>query len=80
MSQRVRAVFRHGVFELKEPCDFPEELEVELVIEAPGIEAPRVKDPSQRARLRQELVESVRRNPFPGDRPDWTRDELHERR
>lgn len=79
MNQRVRAVFRHGVFELKEPFDLPEEFEVELVVETPRIEAPRVKDPEQRARLMEEFVESVRRNPFPADRPVWTRDELHER-
>lgn len=80
MSQRVRAVFRHGVFEPREPFELPEDLEVELVVEAPRIEVPAVEDPGERARLREELVASIRRSPFPADRPTWTRDELHERR
>lgn len=79
MSQRVRAVYRHGVFEPQEPFELPEDLEVELVVEAPRIEAPEVADPVERARLREELVESIRRKPFPAGRPAWTRDELHGR-
>lgn len=79
MSQRVRAVYRHGVFEPRESFELPDDVEVELVVEVPRIEAPEIEDPGERARLRDQLAESIRRSPFPAGRPAGTRDELHER-
>ena len=79
MSARMRAVYRHGAFFPEEPCDLPENAEVDLVVEASRIEPPRVTDPEERARLLKELTESMRRNPIPVAAPRWTRDELHER-
>ena len=79
MSARMRAVYRQGAFFPEEPCDLPENAEVDLLVEPTRTEPPRVTDPEERARLLRELTDSIRRNPIPVAAPRWTRDELHER-
>lgn len=80
MSQRVRAIYQKGAFIPQEPCNLPENSEVELLIEKPHIIPPVVTDPEERKRILSELVENMRNNPIPADAPRFTREELHERR
>jgi len=80
MSQRFRATFHDGAFVPIQPCDLPEGAEVELVVVGPSLTPPESKDPDERARILAEVVENIRRNPFPPDSPRFTRDEMHERR
>jgi predicted DNA-binding antitoxin AbrB/MazE fold protein len=80
MSQRVRAVYQNGAFIPQEPCDLPENSEVELIIENPHIIPPTVTDPEERKRILKRMVERMRANPIPANAPRFTREELHERR
>jgi predicted DNA-binding antitoxin AbrB/MazE fold protein len=80
MSQRVRAIYQNGAFIPREPCNLPENSEVELVIEKPHIIPPVVTDPEERKRILKRMVERMRANPIPANAPHFTREELHERR
>ena len=80
MSQRLRAIYQNGVFIPQEPCNLPENSEVELVIEHPHIIPPTVTDPEGRKRILKRMVERMRANPIPANAPRFTREELHERR
>jgi predicted DNA-binding antitoxin AbrB/MazE fold protein len=80
MSQRVRAIYQKGAFIPQEPCNLPENSEVELIIENPHIIPPAVTDPEERKRILSELVQNMRDNPIPANAPRFTREELHERR
>jgi predicted DNA-binding antitoxin AbrB/MazE fold protein len=80
MSHRVRAIYRRGTFIPQEPCDLPENSEVELTIESPHSIPPAVTDPQERKRILSELIENMRNNPIPAGAPRFTREELHERR
>lgn len=82
MQDNLRAIYRDGVFVPVVPCSLPEETEVQIVIrDTPRIIAPHVTGPEERARIRREVVASMRSNPIPEDAPArFTREELHERR
>ncbi|HEV7475319.1 MAG TPA: antitoxin family protein [Pyrinomonadaceae bacterium] len=81
MAQRLRAIYQNGAFVPQSPCDFPENSEVELVVERPHVLPPLVSDPADRKRILERLVERMRSNPIPADAPrHFTREELHERR
>jgi predicted DNA-binding antitoxin AbrB/MazE fold protein len=80
MSQRLKAIYREGVFIPQTPCDLPEDSEVELIIEEPRVIPPTVTDPEERAKILREIVQNMRENPIPADAPRFTREELHERR
>ena len=80
MSQRLKAIYREGVFIPQTPCDLPEDSEVELIIEEPRVIPPAVTDPEERKRILKRMVERMRANPIPADAPRFTREELHERR
>lgn len=79
MHQRVKAVYREGAFVLREPCNIPEDSEVELVVDAPLILSPEITDPIERARILSRLTERMQHNTLPSDAPHLTRDVLHER-
>ena len=80
MQDVLRAVYRNGAFVPVVPCHLPEETEVDVVIhDKPRIIPPEVTDSDERARIRKEVVASMRRNPIPQHAPRFTRDELHER-
>jgi predicted DNA-binding antitoxin AbrB/MazE fold protein len=71
----IKLVFHDGVFVPEERCNLPEGSEVELTIETT-----RVLPPEERKRILKEVVENMRRHPFPENAPRFTREELHERR
>jgi predicted DNA-binding antitoxin AbrB/MazE fold protein len=79
MSQRLKAIYRNGAFIPQGPCDLPENSEVELIIESPGVLQPTVTDPEERKRILRELIQNMRDNPVPANAPRFTREELHER-
>jgi hypothetical protein len=80
MAQRLKAIFQNGAFVPQTPCNLPENLEVDLVIESPCVLPPLVTDPDERKRIMEELVQNMRDNPIPENAPHFTREELHERR
>ncbi|HXG66054.1 MAG TPA: antitoxin family protein [Blastocatellia bacterium] len=80
MVQRVRAVFQNGVFVPLQEFRLPEGMEVEILVERPGVSPPEVSDPEERRRIIREMTERMRQNPIPPGAPRFTRDELHERR
>ncbi len=80
MSQRLKAIYREGVFIPQTPCDLPEDSEVELIIEEPRVIPPAVADPLERRRILKRMVERMRANPIPANASRFTREELHERR
>lgn len=80
MSQRLKAIYREGVFIPQTPCDLPEDSEVELIIEEPRVIPPAVTDPLERRRILNRMVERMRANPIPANAPRFTREELHKRR
>ena len=81
MVQRLKAVYQNGAFIPQAPCDLPENSEVELIIEVPGVLPPTVTDPEERKRILEELIQNMRDNPIPANAPArFTREELHERR
>ena len=79
MSQRLKAIYREGVFIPQTPCDLPEDSEVELIIEEPRVTSPAVTDLEERRRILKRMVERMRANPIPANAPRFTREELHER-
>jgi predicted DNA-binding antitoxin AbrB/MazE fold protein len=80
MSQTLKAVYRGGAFIPQTPCDLPEGSEVELTVHGPRLLPPALVGPEERARVMDELIQSMRENPIPADAPRFTREELHERR
>jgi predicted DNA-binding antitoxin AbrB/MazE fold protein len=80
MAQRLRAIYQNGAFVPQSPCDLPENLEVDLVIERPHLLTPLVTDSEERKRIMEELVQNMRDKPIPENAPHFTREELHERR
>jgi predicted DNA-binding antitoxin AbrB/MazE fold protein len=80
MSQRLKAIYQGGAFIPQSPCDLPENSEVELTIEMPGMIPPAVADSEERKRIMSEIIENMRSNPIPANTPRFTREELHERR
>lgn len=76
----IRLVFHDGVFVPQERCDLPEGSEVELTIQSARVLPPEEADPEERKRILKEVVENMRRHPFPENAPRFTREEMHERR
>ena len=75
----VKAIYRHGHFELTEPLNMPEGAEVALTISDADVMPPEITDPEERRRVLKALTDDWRKNPWPITRT-WTRDELYERR
>ena len=80
MSLQVKAVFRNGAFVVQEPCDLPQEAEVNLIVQGPLVVPPAVTDPEERARILAAMTQRMRQNPLPAGAPHFTREQLHERR
>jgi hypothetical protein len=74
MIQRLKAVYRDGVFVPEEPFDLPNETHVDLTI------ADLPPSPAERVAGLRALVERMQSNPVPANAPRFTRDQLHERR
>ncbi len=79
MNATLKAVYRNGVFVPVDACGFPENSEVELIVQGPVVIPPSVTDPEERALIRKRVVERMRQNPIPADAPRFTREQLHER-
>ncbi len=80
MDHKIRAVYRSGTFVLQEPYDVPEEAEVELIVRGPITLAPKLTDPTERARRLRIVTERMRGNPIPLETARLSREDLHERR
>lgn len=80
MSQQIRAVFHNGAFVPEEPYDLAEGSEVQLTIHSARVLPPGEKNPEERRRILTEVVENMRKHPFPENSPRFTREEMHERR
>jgi len=80
MNYRIQAVYDHGAFIPKGPCDLPEKTEVELFIQLPSLVPASIRDLDEKARVLKRVVERMRRHSVPADAPRFTREELHERR
>lgn len=76
----VKAIYRHGHFELTEPLNMPEGAEVALTISDADVMPPEITDPEERQKIVDELLADMAGNPWPADAPRFTREELHERR
>jgi hypothetical protein len=80
MNYRTKAIYRGGAFVPETQCDLPEEMEVELLVQAAPATPPAVVDPLERARILRRVADRMRQNPVRSDAPSFSRDELHERR
>ena len=80
MIQRIRAVYRDGAFRPATPCDFPENSEVDLLVQETRVRGPSVSDPNERLRILRRITERMQNNPLPSGASRFSRDELHERR
>lgn len=79
MEQAIKAIYTKGHFVPRKPCALPEGAEVELILQGPALLPPDVKDGQERARILQEVVERMRKNPLPERAIRLTRESLHER-
>ncbi|QOJ18241.1 MAG: hypothetical protein HRU76_11875 [Phycisphaeraceae bacterium] len=79
MIQRIRAIFRRGVFVPQDRCVFPEDsqvdLEVRSLLETEGADT-RVHTQASIGRV----LASIQSNPIPAGAPQLKREDLHERR
>jgi predicted DNA-binding antitoxin AbrB/MazE fold protein len=80
MIQKIRAIYRNGVFRPKSPCSLPEDAEFDLLIQQAAVSPPTVTDAAERKRILQQLVERMQQNPIPSSAPKLRREDLHERR
>ena len=80
MNYKLKAVYRDGAFVPESPCEFPEEAEVELLVQGPLRLPPTVTDGKERLALLKQVTQRMQHNPIPSGAPRFTRDELHERR
>ena len=79
MILKLRAVFRDGVFCPSTPCDFPENAEVELVVNGPVLIPPTTTDSREREALLAQVIKRMTGNPLPASAPRYSRVDLHER-
>jgi len=79
MIERIRAVYRDGAFLPETPCSFPENFEVELLVQGTTVRSPCVSDSEERLRILRQVTERMQNNPLPSGAPRFSRDELHER-
>jgi predicted DNA-binding antitoxin AbrB/MazE fold protein len=80
MIQRIQAIYRNGAFRPKTKCDIRENAEVELLVQETVGGAPCVTDRNERLRILQRITERMQNNPLPPEAPQFSRDDLHERR
>lgn len=77
MLDQVRAIYREGAFHPVVPCNLPNDLQVELIIQPV---APLATDPDERRRALEALTERMKQRSLAADAPRLTRDQMHERR
>ena len=75
MNNWIQAVYDHGAFVPKSPCDLPEKTEVELIVRIPSLVPAAVNDPDERAAILKRVVQWMRQHPLPADAPRYSRDE-----
>jgi hypothetical protein len=80
MPQRIRATYRDGAFYPETPCEFPEDSQVELLVQFPLASDPSVTETNERLRILKRVTERMRSNPLPRNSTAFSRDELHTRR
>lgn len=80
MLQPLKAVYRNGAFVLQTAFEFPEETEVELLIQSPQAVSPPITDIETKRQFLKSLIERMQQNPIPLNAPRFTREMLHERR
>ncbi|NER34860.1 MAG: antitoxin family protein [Oscillatoria sp. SIO1A7] len=80
MPQALKAIYHSGTFILKTACNFPEGIEVELLVTSPQVLPPNISDIAARQDFLRLLVKRMQENPVPSNAPQFTRDMLHERR
>jgi predicted DNA-binding antitoxin AbrB/MazE fold protein len=80
MAQRLKATFHDGAFIPQQHCDFADGAEVEIVVYDATLLPAQEQDPEEKSRILNEVVESMRQNPFPPNSPRFTREDMHERR
>jgi predicted DNA-binding antitoxin AbrB/MazE fold protein len=76
----VKAVYHKGVFVPQEPCNIPEGLEVELIIQGPLLLPPEIKGAKEKKQILSIIVERMQQNIIPTEAPRLTREALHDRR
>ena len=79
MNQTLRAIYRDGTFIPRDPCDLPEEAEVELLVQGPLVLPPIITNFEEKARLLEQITQRMQQNPIKAGFPRFTREELHER-
>jgi predicted DNA-binding antitoxin AbrB/MazE fold protein len=80
MPHSVKAVYHKGVFVPQEPCDIPEGLEVELIIQGPLLLLSEIKGTEEKKQVLSIIVERMQQNIIPTEAPRPTREALHDRR
>ena len=80
MPHSVKAVYHKGVFVPQEPCNIPEGLEVELIIQGPLLLPPEIKEAEERKQILRIIVERMQQNIIPTEAPRLAREALHDRR
>lgn len=80
MPKALKAVYRNSTFILKNSCNLPEGVEVELFVQSPQVIPPQITDIGARQNFLTRLVERMQQNPIPSNSLRFTRDMLHERR
>lgn len=80
MTYHTKAVYRQGAFFPVLQCDFPEDSQVDLLVQGPSVIPPPVADPEERRSILREVTNRMKQNSLPIDVPNFSRDQLHERR
>jgi predicted DNA-binding antitoxin AbrB/MazE fold protein len=80
MPQALKATYRNGAFILQTVYELPEGTEVELLIQSPQVISSPISDRATKQKFLKSLVERMQQNPIPLNAPQFTREELHERR
>jgi len=80
MLEEIAAVYRDGVFIPEAPCHLPNNTRVHIIVKNTSVQAQLVSDPVERQRIVEETLARMKANPIPAGAPEFTREELHERR
>ncbi|MEN6407074.1 MAG: hypothetical protein ABFC77_11455 [Thermoguttaceae bacterium] len=79
MTYHTKAIYRQGAFFPLAQCDFPEDSQVELLIQGPSVVLPVVTDAERQTRVLRQVTDRMKRNPLPAGAVTYSRDQLHER-
>ncbi|WP_072721966.1 MULTISPECIES: antitoxin family protein [Planktothrix] len=59
MPKALKAIYQNGTFILKNPCNLPEGVEVELFVQSPQVISPQITDIDARQHFLKQLVERM---------------------